>query len=196
MTLTVVGMDPSLRNWGMAKGTFDPVTKRMHLDQSDLITTELSKDKKAKNLKDIACAEELMRRAYAFAKGADVVCIECPVGSQSAAGMLAYGVCVALIACLKCAGLNIIITTPMQGKAVVTGLTDSKANAALNITKKEVIAWVVERHPELPLPRYKRHNEMLVSMEPAEHIADGVIAIYAGTQSSQFKQLLGGMPSA
>lgn len=179
-----------MRNWGMVKGSYDPETDQLYLNQADLITTEVSKDKKAKNLKDIECAEELMRRAYKFAKGADLVCIECPVGTQSAAGMLAYGICVALIACLKCAGLEVIITTPMQGKAVVTGTNDAKANAALNITKKEVIEWVISNHPETPLPRYKRNGEMLVSIQNAEHLADGVIAIHAAKARPEFKHTL------
>lgn len=181
--LNVVGMDPSLRHWGMAKGQLDTETMQVsNINEAVVIETFPIKVKSGKNLNDIADAQTLMEAAFKFAKGSDAVLIECPVGSQSAAAMLGYGICVALIACLKCAGLNVIITTPMQGKAVVTGTKDSKANAALNITKKEVISWVEARHPELPFPRYKRNNEMLISMDSAEHMADSVIAIYAGIE--------------
>lgn len=178
--LKVVGMDPSLRHWGMCKGTFNTETQKLNLPESKLIVTEPLKDKRAQNIRDMETAETLMREVYSFAKGADVVILECPVGSQSAAAMKGYAICVAIIACLKCAGLTVIVTTPMQGKAVVTGVSDSKENSALNVTKKEVINWVLEHHEEVPLPRYKRHEEMLINMGEAEHIADSVISIYAG----------------
>lgn len=182
--LTVVGMDPSFRNWGMTKGTYDTETGKFDLTDSLVVKTEKQQTKSGRNLLDIADAECLIKAVYPYTKGADVVCIECPVGSQNAEGMKAYAICVAIIACLKCAGLNIIITTPMQGKAVVTGLTDPKANAALNITKKEVIQWVADNHPEFPLPTYKRHGEQVINMGEAEHICDAVIALHAGLHNS------------
>ncbi|WP_152607846.1 hypothetical protein [Acinetobacter sp. A47] len=172
-------MDPALRNWGMVRGGYDTETGELHLGESLLATTENTESKQRQNLLDIHDAKTLFEAVYPFAKKADVVAIECPVGSQNAAAMKAYGIVIGLIACLQVAGLRTVITTPLEGKAVITGKKDAKSNAALNITKKEVIQWVQEHHPDVPLPRYKRHGEMLVNMSDAEHIADAVIALHA-----------------
>lgn len=173
-------MDPSLRHWGMAKCIMDDDGKLTVIDM-DVIEAKNPTDVKRKNLKDIKVSMELITRSYKYAKGADLVCIEVPVGSQSASAMLSYGICVAVVACLKCAGIPVLETTPQQGKLVVGNPEASKA---------EVIDWVNTKHPESPWPLKTLKGVTSIISGKAEHMADSIIAIYAAQQHPEFQQYI------
>ena len=84
--IRVVGMDPSLRNWGIARGIFIPgLASRLHLEEVDVINPELPTGKQVRqNSLDLESAKQLCAAALSAAKGAQAIFVEVPVGSQSA----------------------------------------------------------------------------------------------------------------
>lgn len=179
--LKIVGMDPSLRNWGMSKTLYDPVSHSLEILDFDLINPTLPKAKLKQGELDIIAAQQLFTQAYHFAKDADIVCVEVPVGSQSARAMVSYATCTATIGALIAMGINAVAVTPTEVKKVI-GIKDA--------SKHQVIEWVRMRHPLAPYPTYRRNGQDLISEAKAEHICDSVVAIYAGMRKKRFLQLV------
>ncbi len=176
--LTVVGFDPSLRNWGMAKGTYNIKTNEVDIHHVDITQPVLSKSKQVRqNSLDIESASQLYSKALDYIKTADVVFIEVPVGSQNARAMASYGICIGVIAALD-SDTQMIQLTPTEVKLASFG----KATA----TKSEMISWAVGKHPSINWPT---HNGK-INNSSAEHMADAVASIYAGVSNNQFLQLL------
>lgn len=180
--IRVVGFDPSLRNWGMAKGTIDMVEGKLVLDHVDVIQAVLPTGKQVRqNSLDLETAYQLAAGAMDYAKGAQAIFVEVPVGSQSARAMASYGVCVGVLGALRATGIPFFEVTPAEVKLVV---------GIKNATKKEMIDWAMRQHPEAPWPMYKDNGVMVVSAAKAEHMADATGAIYAGVRTNSFKQTL------
>lgn len=84
-SIRVVGLDPSLRNWGVSKGSFDMYTNKLTVDTLDVINPVLTKNKQVRqNSLDLESAKQLFGQIYTHIKDAHVVCVEVPHGSQSA----------------------------------------------------------------------------------------------------------------
>ena len=83
---SVVGFDPSLRNWGIAKGVLIPSQKmQLRIDWLDVIQPVLSTGKQVRqNSVDLESAKQLCEGAWKAAQGAHAIFVEVPVGSQSA----------------------------------------------------------------------------------------------------------------
>lgn len=182
--IRVVGFDPSLRNWGIAKGTFFPGNgARIHLDTVEVINPVLPTGKQVRqNSLDLESAKQLCRAALDAAAGAQAIFVEVPIGSQSARAMASYGICVGVLGALRASGIPFFEVTPTEVKMVSVG----KKTA----TKLEMIDWATRRHPEANWPTYKQNGEVLISEAKAEHMADATAAIYAGLACNSFKQLL------
>ena len=85
MKLQVIGHDPSLRNWGIAKGTYDTVTKELEITSLEVINPVLPEGKQVRqNSHDLTAAEQLYKAAMTASVGAQAVFVEVPIGSQSA----------------------------------------------------------------------------------------------------------------
>ena len=85
MKLQVIGHDPSLRNWGIARGIYDTETKQLEITSLDVINPVLSSSKQVRqNSNDLESAEQLYKAALTASMGAQAVFIEVPIGSQSA----------------------------------------------------------------------------------------------------------------
>ncbi len=182
-SVRVCGMDPSLRNWGIAKGIYCLDSGVLTIDQLRVINPVLATGKSVRqNSLDLESAHQLHKGALAAAEGAHGVFVEVPVGSQSARAMASYGICVGVLGALRSAGTPFFEVTPIEVKLSACG----KKTA----TKQEMIAWAMKRHPEAPWPLYVEHGVKLVSEAKAEHMADAVAAIYAGIASNQFQQML------
>tara|TARA_B100001559_G_scaffold319797_1_gene330090 strand:+ start:1717 stop:2292 length:576 start_codon:yes stop_codon:yes gene_type:complete len=182
--LQVVGMDPSLRNWGIAKGT---LTVGLHssltISHLDVIQPVLSTGKQVRqNSLDLESARQLAAQALAAAQGAHAIFVEVPVGSQSARAMASYGICVGVLGALRASGIPFFEVTPNEVKMISVG----KKTA----TKSEMIQWAYARHPEAKWPTYKQHGQDVISEAKAEHMADAVAAIHAGLASNPFQQTL------
>lgn len=181
--LRVVGMDPSLRNWGIAVGELDLDTKTVLIHRLTVITPELSKGKQVRqNSLDLSSAQQLCAEALQAVKNADAIFVEVPVGSQSARAMASYGICVGVLGSVRATGTPFFEVTPTEVKVSTVG---SKL-----ATKQEMIAWSLSRHPEANWPTYRKNGMDVVSEAQAEHMADAIATIYAGLKLNQFHQLI------
>lgn len=182
--IRVVGMDPSLRSWGIAIGYYNPSqTSWLHVETVDVIQPVLPKGKQVRqNSLDLESAKQLHEAALKAVQGAQAVFVEVPVGSQSARAMCGYGVCIGILGALRASGIPFFEVTPTEVKLISVG----KQTAS----KLEMIDWATRKHPEAPWPRYKQNGKVLISEAKAEHMADAIATIHAGIASNPFQQLL------
>jgi hypothetical protein len=180
--IRVVGFDPSLRNWGVAKGNIDMDRGVLILDHVDVIQPSLPTGKQVRqNSLDLEAANQLASMALSFAKGAQAIFVEVPVGSQSARAMASYGICVGVLGALRATGIPFFEVTPTEVKLVTKDR---------NATKAGMIEWAMAQHPEAPWPMKTEKGIMSVVAGSAEHMADATAAIYAGVRTTSFKQSL------
>lgn len=174
-TIKVLGIDPSLRNFGYALADLNLADLNYNVTEVRLVTTEATKVKTSrKNCDDL----ERCRAQYSALKEmeakAKIAFVEMPVGSQSARAMMSYGACMALIAALD---IPVIQLTPTEVKIAAVG--DKLA------TKAEMIAWATSRYPGVNWLRARgKHTNA------NEHLADAVGAIEAGLASDEFGALV------
>lgn len=179
----VVGFDPSLRNWGIACGTYDLVTEKLSIRHLDVRQPHLPTGKSARqNSKDLESAFQLYSAALEIATQAQAVFVEVPVGSQSARAMASYGICVGVLGGLRAAGIPFFEVTPLEVKMATVG----KKTAS----KAEMISWATSSFPDAEWPTYKQKGQERVSEAKAEHMADAIGAIVAGINIGPFQQLL------
>lgn len=187
--IQVVGFDPSMNNWGIAKGTFDPQTKAIQIHDLGTVSPDLPTGKQVRqNSKELESARQLTKAAVAALQSAQATFVEVPVGSQSARAAVSYGLCCGVLGALREGGFPFFEVTANEVKIIATG----KRTA----TKREMIAWASTMHPDAPWPRYKKNGVVLISEGTAEHMADAVAAIYAGVTSNAFLQTLPFMRAA
>ena len=175
--LNIGGFDPSMKNFGLVKGKLDMEEGVLNDIELLLVETKVdTKNKKVlrKNVQDYERAQKLFKQTSQFFKGVDVICVELPVGSQTAAAMKSYGICIALTAALD---IPIIYVTATEVKLAGHGTKGT--------TKQQMIDWVVKEYPDLPWLRYKRKGEMVLNSSN-EHLADALGALHAGVQTDQF----------
>lgn len=180
-SFTVVGMDPSMRNWGLAVADLDLIGSvfELQVNKLELINPVITKSKQVRqNSKDMEGTKQIVEQLLPLLKGAKFVFVEVPVGSQSARAMMAYGACIGILGSLRALGNTFIEVTPTEVKKEATG----KATAS----KREMIQWAYEKHPEAPWPMHKLKGELVVSEGKAEHMADAIGAIYAGMRTNEF----------
>lgn len=185
--IRVVGFDPSLRNWGVSRGLLTindlGVPPTLTIDEVAVIQPVLTKNKQVRqNSEDLEAANQLAQGALAFAKGAQAIFVEVPVGSQSARAMASYGVCVGVLGALRAMGIPFFEVSPKEVKMATVG----KATAS----KLEMIEWAMTAYPQANWPVYTQHGKTLVSEAKAEHMADATAAIQAGINTNSFKQTL------
>lgn len=182
--IPVVGLDPSLRNWGIARALLVPgAPNPIQIQSLDVIQPTLPKGKQVRqNSLDLEAAKQLSHGVLQAVEGAKAIFVEVPVGSQSARAMASYGICVGVLGALRASGIPFFEVTPTEVKLAGAG----KKTA----TKQEMIEWVVNQHPEANWPMYAKGGQQLISEAKAEHMADAVCAIHAGIQSNPFQQLL------
>lgn len=183
MLLRVVGFDPSLRNWGVACGTLDTDSQLLTVERLDVIQPELPTGKQVRqNSLDLEAACQLALAAGRYCEGAQAIFVEVPVGSQSARAMASYAICIGVLGSLRARGIPFFEVTPTEVKLASVG----KKTA----TKTEMIEWAHRRHPAAPWPCYKQHGELVISEAKAEHMADAIAAIVAGSRTQPFHQTL------
>lgn len=176
-TLKIVGLDPSLRNWGIAIGSV-PVDTGI-LTISDLRTVHTVKQPEGGRIRastwDIESAFTLYDGVYDAVKDADIVCVEVPTGAQNNKGATGHGICLGVLGSLY--SNKYIFVTPQSVKKII-GKKDA--------TKSESVAIAAQRHPEAPWPMWRGN----ISVEKAEHSADAIHAIYAAAQTKEFKSII------
>ena len=185
--IKVVGFDPSMSNWGIAKGILIPgdAHREAQITIHDLsvIKTEATDAKQVRrNSDDIDRAELLMKGAMAAAQGAQAIFVEVPVNSQSARAAVAYGLCVGILGALRAIGIPFFEMNPTEVKVSATGNK--------NATKIDMINWATGLYPTAPWPTQTKKGATSIVAGTAEHMADAVAAIHAGIASKSFKQML------
>lgn len=179
MQVPVLGMDPSMRNWGLAYGKLD-------LDSGELTDICLSvvqpKDLEGKqvrqNSSDLHLTFQLAHHVLEAVSKVKVIFVEVPVGSQSARAMASYGFCIGLLGAVRATGKTLIEVTPTENKKNFTGKGEA--------TKKEMIDTAFEWYPNANWP--KQGGKIVASK--AEHMADAIASIHAGVQTPLFQQVL------
>lgn len=171
-SITVVGLDPSMRNFGMVKGRLDLDTGQLDIWAMQLSQPDKSSQKTVrKNSQDLEAARYHFGYIGAFLEDADLIFVEIPVGSQSARAMASYGMCIGLIASIT---KPLIQVTPAEVKRAATGNKTA--------TKQEMIDWAVSTYPNAP---WLKHAGKITGKN--EHLADSIAAIHAGVKTDVFK---------
>lgn len=186
-TLNIVGLDPSLSNFGIAKAKLDLDTMEFDITDLVLVQTTNEKDKKLKkqvrkNSEDLDRAQLLHKGLQDGCEGAWLAIAEVPVGSQSARAMASYGVCIGILAACP---IPLIQVTPNEVKLAGFGVRTA--------TKEEMIEWAMSKYPNAPWRVQTQNGAKHKKGDPKadnEHLADAVAAIEAGIQTDQFQQLV------
>lgn len=178
MKIPVVGMDPSLTNWGIAEAILDLTTGYLETPVLTLVEPEKLKGKQVRqNSTDLFVAEQLAVKAIEAASKAKAVFVEVPVGSQSARAMASYGVCVGVLGAIRASGVPLIEVTPSEVKIAMTG--------DKNATKQQMIETALSIYPEANFPMFRG-----AVASKAEHVADAIAAIHAGVNTPTFQNLM------
>lgn len=174
--MKVLGIDPSLRNFGYALMEIDSEGKIVSLDKLYLVQTASADDKKKvrKNSDDIRRCREQVEGLRKMTKQASMAFVEVPVGSKSARSMASYGACVGILASCD---IPMIQLTPYEVKMASVGTKTA--------TKKEMIDWATQKHPHKD---WLRRGGSLVTKN--EHLADAVACVYAGVLTDDFRSAL------
>lgn len=175
--ITVLGLDPALRNVGVALAKIDLKESTIEFTEVKLIETTVDTTKSIrKNSEDLERARHIHKELIPFIQQADILSVEIPVGSQSARAMCSYGVIIGLLGSIT---KPLIQVTASEVKSV----TGNK-----NATKQQVIDYCVAEFPKLKWLTVKR-NGKLTLVSKNEHIADAICAVMAGLNTDQFKML-------
>jgi Holliday junction resolvasome RuvABC endonuclease subunit len=183
MEIKLVGIDPSLTNFGFAHAVYDTdiddPAKRLIIHRLTLVSTEATQVKKVrKNSDDLDRAEILYRALQAHCKDAIFAMVEVPHGSQSARAMASYGVCVGVLASCP---VPLIQLRAEEVKLVAVGHKQA--------AKEEMIEWAIAKYPHLNwiLGKVKGKVQPLAKNE---HLADACAVLEAGVQTDEFKRAL------
>ena len=177
--LTIVGIDPALRNFGYAIATVDIETGKFEVTDLELVKTEDDAGTKVRrNSDDLRRCRTHVMALKRIVDGAAMVAAEIPVGSQSARAMASYGACIGILAACD---VPMIEVTPSDIKVCATG-----KNTA---SKDEMIEWAHKKFPKAPWLTRKTKAGTVLKNEN-EHLADAVGAINASLQTEQWKQCL------
>lgn len=177
MKLNIVGIDISMNNLGAAIATYDTSTNKLQITQVGTFCPVVPKTKTVRqNSKDLEQAQQLFKALKKVTADAHIICAEVPHGSQSARAMASYGICVGVLGALRASSCTFIEVTAAEVKAIV-GKKDA--------TKKEVISWVKQYHPEAPLETFRG----AINLSKAEHQADAIVAIHAAMKTDVFKSM-------
>lgn len=178
MKIPVLGMDPSLRNWGLAASELDLATGVMDTPELSLVEPKDLQGKQVRqNSNDLWLAEQSSTVVMEAARKAKVIFVEIPVGSQSARAMASYGVCIGILGSIRAEGIPLIEVSPLEVKLGFTG--------SRTATKQDMIDMAIKWYPQAKFPMFRGK---LASK--AEHVADAIGAIHAGVKTSSFQNLM------
>lgn len=175
-TITVLGMDPAMSNWGFAKGTLNLKTLEVTIDRVWTVVTEKASAKKKVRVSsdDIERARTLSEALEEACEGVQIAFVEVPHGSQSASGAKSRNMCIGVL------GQCRVPLVQLQEQDVKLRTTGKKT-----ATKAESIAWAFERHPNTTWKLRKGYP-----LANQEHNADAIATIYAGLKDDQFTSAL------
>lgn len=180
--MLIAGIDPSLSNFGMVKGTLD-FSQDNPLFLLDKMLLQESKQDKVnakvvrKNSDDLNRARLLHDAMQEFISDVDLVIVEVPVGSQSARSMASYGICIGLLSSIA---QPMIQVTPTEVKLAAVG--------SKTASKAEMINWATNLYPNAQWIKHKQRGKWVIGNKN-EHLADALAAVHAGLATDSFKQM-------
>lgn len=174
--ITVVGLDPSMANFGIATGILDLDSGTFFGLEIEVVDTAPGKTKQVrKNSDDLERARKISKTLSSLLLGADLVCVEIPVGSQSARAMASYGMCIGVLASIN---IPMIQLTATELKVAATGNK--------NASKKDMIDWATKLYPNTNWYT-KKVKGVTTFTNKNEHVADATAAIHAAVKTDEFK---------
>jgi hypothetical protein len=181
MLITIAGIDPSLRNWALAKGTYDVEKDELRMHGIRLQETALATGKTVRKSSDyLRRAGDLALATNIWIRDCAVVCAEIPTGSQSASGSMSNGICVGVMSWIG-------LTGDFRGSLIQVDPSEVKRSAvgSKNASKLEMIEWASELYPDL---NWLRQGKRLIAKN--EHMADAIAAIHAGISTPEFRSMV------
>jgi len=175
MKVTVMGVDPSLRNTGIAIASINPQTNEiLSIDDLILIRTQPGPKSQRKSSADYEAASVISAtiRNAVEQHNPKVVFAEIPSGAQSARASFALGITLGIMATMWPKPIEV---TPQQTKLQSVGIRTA--------TKGEMIEWAVGKYPEAPWHRSTTGRIMNAN----EHLADACGVIYAGIVTPEWE---------
>lgn len=176
----IVGLDPSMANFGMSFMLLDIDTLKLELAELLLIETEKKANKVVRqNSDDLRRCQEITRLYHKalVGFGAQFAFSEVPTGAQSARAMLANGIVLGVLASCP---VPLIQVQPTETKLATVGTKTA--------SKEEMIEWAAETYPDAPWLRHKSKGQMVLTNKN-EHLADATAVVHAGLKTDQFQQL-------
>jgi hypothetical protein len=178
MKLHLMALDITLRNCGIALGSYDLDTQSLDIVQIRTFKTEREDRKIVRaNSDDLRCSRELLAHLRQTALSCNVVAAEIPSGSQSAAAAKHFGITTGILAALSL-NLPLIEILPSETKKII-----GKKNAS----KIEMIEWAYRRFPDLSWKIDKKTQRPTLN---SEHMADAIAVMHAAIETQQFKQMI------
>lgn len=185
MRIQVAGIDPALRNMGVALMTLDTDTMELALLDLKLFETEKMAGKTVRqNSDDLRRAKELVKGLDTVTKGCTLVFAEIPTGAQSARAALSFGIAIGVLASCP---LPVIQVQPWETKLAAVGTKTA--------SKQEMIEWAGETYPTGPWLRRKLKGESVL-VDKNEHLADACAIVHAGIKTDEFQWLRSTMRGA
>lgn len=179
-TITVLGIDPSMSNFGFVLAQVDPLTGEIvGTPYIKLVQTAPTKDKKTirKSSDDLRRCRELYTPLKELVAKADIVCSEMPLGSQNASAMKSVGICMGLLSTIDKPFIQVM---PEEVKLASVGTKTA--------SKAEMIDWAYNRHPDANWLRKSKKPDAPITAKN-EHIADAIAVVAASVKTDSFKLL-------
>jgi Holliday junction resolvasome RuvABC endonuclease subunit len=188
--IQLTGIDPALRNTGLAHGIYDVEKAELYVATVKLLQTAADKAKVVRKSSDDLASARVMHdgiREFMRTTNSTIAIAEVPSGTRSARGSMSNGICVGVLASLPL----LIEVNPREVKMASCGHNDA--------AKEEIIEWAHGKWPHLAFERYARdtrdkkgaiRNQKGALHDDNEHVADACAALWAGIQTQQFRQML------
>jgi Holliday junction resolvasome RuvABC endonuclease subunit len=177
MNIKIVGVDPAIRNFGYAQGTFDTSNSLLSMQSIALVTTEKNPHKTIRrNSDDLSRAQHHQKALIKYCAGMNIAIAELPTGTQSARGAMSNGIALGVMASCPIALIQVM---PDEVKMAAVGHKQA--------SKEEMIEWAMEKYPFLPWLTIKRKG-LDTPVAANEHLADAIAVIHAGILTQQFEQ--------
>lgn len=171
--MRVLAIDPALSNMGWVIAEVSVDGKRVEMLDGGLFHTEAGADKKQRSMDDLRRAMHLAQGLQVLRADVQLAVSEIPSGAQSARASWALGVTLGVLT--NVAPTPLIGVSPRQVKVAAIG--DPGA------AKEEIIAWAIERYPDLPWIRYRGKITLA-----NEHMADACAVLHAGLAKPEFAE--------
>lgn len=178
--ISVMGLDGSLANFGIAVAIVDSDTSKI-IEVKDLVLSKTKKDSKLKRADDDFARFQQhwgVVKDIATKNNVNIMFGEIPSGAQDARASFAFGGVTSMLSGLS-TYYDLSVVTPAQVKVAATGNKFAD--------KEDVIAAMYKLYPNAPWITGKKANAMDITTPSGlyltnanEHLADAVAVVIAG----------------